>query len=171
VLRTRVGYAGGKKQNPTYHDLGDQTECFELDFDPKIIGYRELVKMWLEQFHPGSGSWSRQYISLLFYRGDEQRKIALEEGGARAEPSIVAHERFWLAENYHQKYYLRHSPLLKELGTISDAELIDSTLAARLNGFAGGFGSEVVLEAELASYALSPEGEKRLRSLATKKRL
>ena len=43
VVRTRVGYSGGKQAHPTYHDLGDYTESIEIEFDPAVVSYRELV--------------------------------------------------------------------------------------------------------------------------------
>jgi len=43
VVCTRVGYAGGTKTDPTYHSLGDQTEVFQLDFDPDVISYSDLL--------------------------------------------------------------------------------------------------------------------------------
>jgi peptide-methionine (S)-S-oxide reductase len=46
-VRTRVGYAGGSTESPTYHDLADHTEAFQLDFDPRIITYEELLdEIW-----------------------------------------------------------------------------------------------------------------------------
>jgi peptide-methionine (S)-S-oxide reductase len=169
VVRTRVGYSGGAKSSPTYHDLGDHTEAFEIDFDEKVIAYGELVRMWSKQFH--GGGWSKQYQHLLFVRDDAQKKIASAETDARAREAIIPFKRFWRAENYHQKYYLRHNAaLFRELKKETDDTLADSTLAARLNGFAGGFGTAELLDAELSSYALSPEGERAVRALAMKKK-
>jgi hypothetical protein len=37
VIRTRVGYTGGKKKNPTYHSLGDHSESIQIDYDPSMI--------------------------------------------------------------------------------------------------------------------------------------
>ena len=36
----RVGYAGGKKVNPSYYSLGDHTETVDLDFDPNTVSYK-----------------------------------------------------------------------------------------------------------------------------------
>jgi peptide-methionine (S)-S-oxide reductase len=157
------------KESPTYDDLFDHSESFEIDFDPKVLAYGDLVKMWFEQFSPGS--YSRQYKHLLFVRNEQQKKVARELTASKAHESIVPYNKFWRAENYHQKYYLRHhEALFRELKGESDSTLADSTLAARLNGFAGGFGTVELLEKELATYHLSPEGEKAVRSLAMKKR-
>ena len=37
VVRTRVGYAGGSSENPTYEMIGDHTETIEIDYDPEVI--------------------------------------------------------------------------------------------------------------------------------------
>ncbi|NIP94985.1 MAG: peptide-methionine (S)-S-oxide reductase, partial [Akkermansiaceae bacterium] len=37
MLRTRVGYCGGTKENPTYRSLGDHTEAIAIDFDPTVV--------------------------------------------------------------------------------------------------------------------------------------
>ncbi len=50
MVRTRVGYAGGTKKNPTYHDLGDHSETIQMDYDP---GYGTLVE--LQEDLPGFG--------------------------------------------------------------------------------------------------------------------
>jgi len=43
VIRTRVGYAGGRKKNPDYHNLGDHTEAVQVDYDPRRISYEQLL--------------------------------------------------------------------------------------------------------------------------------
>lgn len=42
IVYTRVGYAGGTKENPTYHNLGDHTETVQVVYDPSEISYEEL---------------------------------------------------------------------------------------------------------------------------------
>jgi len=72
---------------------------------------------------------------------------------------------FWPAEDYHQKYYLRQTPaLLREFARMypDDADLRDSTAAARVNGYLGGAGPPA--EA-LDRLGLSPEGQRYLRNV------
>ena len=57
---------------------------------------------------------------------------------AHAETPVIANARFWLAEDYHQKYYLRHHVLMAEFRDYSPAQFVDSTVAARLNAYAAG---------------------------------
>ena len=78
MVRTRVGYTGGTTADPTYRRLGDHTEAVEVEFDPRRLGYRDLVEVFWEEHDPGRKSFSRQYLTALFPRGDGQRRIAVE---------------------------------------------------------------------------------------------
>jgi peptide-methionine (S)-S-oxide reductase len=78
---------------------------------------------------------------------------------------IISLSRFYAAEAYHQKYYLRSNKrLLKELQRYyqADVDLMNSTAAARLNGYLGGSGSAETLKAEIDRYGLSEEGRSEL---------
>lgn len=89
---------------------------------------------------------------------DEQVDAAQRSKPAQARTPIIAGARFFLAEDYHQKYHLRHHrPLMRELAGLSAQQLVDSTVAARLNGFAAGYGSPALLDRELPSYGLSAD--------------
>jgi methionine-S-sulfoxide reductase len=109
VIKTRVGYAGGTKKNPSYHNLGDHTETVEITFDPKIISFEELLKHFWQQHDPTLQEVT-QYKSVIFYQDEEQKKIA-EKSKQEAEKKLgkVATEikkagTFYEAEEYHQKY-------------------------------------------------------------------
>jgi methionine-S-sulfoxide reductase len=172
VVRTRVGYAGGTTKNPTYHRLGDHSETLQIDFDPSLISYEELQAIFWESHSPNSPSWSRQYQAAIFYHDDGQKRLALETGNQVAArikgevfTQILPAGEFYLAEDYHQKYFLRRDPvLLTELTRIypNTWDLVASTSAARLNGYVAGYGNRAGLEAELSSLGLSPSGNKRL---------
>jgi len=120
--------------------------------------------------------WSRQYISAVFYGNDEQKRLALatkERAAARAGRPITTEVAplgtFYLAEDYHQKYRLRgRRDLMREFKSMyaNDADFVNSTAAARVNGFLGGNGTPDLLEKEIDSYGLSAEGKARLRELA-----
>ena len=74
---------------------------------------------------------------------------------------IVPFSDFYLAEDYHQKYYLQARPELSMeiMAYYPDFRgFIDSTAAARLNGLVAGYGDRGLIEAEKDSYGLSPEG-------------
>ncbi len=161
-MRTRVGYAGGTTADPTYHDLADHTEAFQLDYDPTVISYGELLdEVWANR--RGGASWSKQYMDAVFC-ADATQEAEARARGVRA--PIVAGSRFYLAEDYHQKYYLRHDRLLvRELAGYSAGVRLDSTVAARLNGYVAGRGSASRLRDELPGLGLSDEASRYLERL------
>ncbi|MBM4041822.1 MAG: peptide-methionine (S)-S-oxide reductase [Planctomycetes bacterium] len=171
-----MGYAGGEKANPTYHDLGDHTESIEVVFDPKQVSYEDLLKVFWTTHNPERWATSRQYASLIFYHNEEQRKLAVaskareeERRKAKLCTDIVPAGTFWVAEGYHQKYYLRsHPDLLREFRAIypKEADFVASTAVARVNGYVGGSGAAEQLKEELPRLGLSAEAGKRLLELA-----
>lgn len=161
MLRTRVGYAGGTKDKPTYRDLGDHTEAFQVEFDPRLISYEKLLELFWRGHDPWRRGGSTQYKSVLWTHGAEQarwaeasiEKLAARRDGKRPLTEVKAAGTFWLAEAYHQKYALRSrgALMVKVFGLdASDAMILDSPLAARLNGWLSGYGTPEEVHAELA---------------------
>jgi peptide-methionine (S)-S-oxide reductase len=161
VIRTRVGYAGGTRENPTYHSLGDHTETIQIDYDPTQISYEELLEVYWGSHNPALQPWSRQYMSIIFYHDSSQRELALESkrseetsSGQQVYTEIIPFSEFYLAEDYHQKYHLQQVPeLMEELATIypNFVDFVDSTAVARINGYAGGHVSFQELQEQLDS--------------------
>ena len=147
VIRTRVGYAGGTKPNPTYRDLGDQTEVFQVDYDPDDLSYGDLLAVVFENHDPSQQTRKTQYQNIVFYDSSDQRETlesVLESNGLDAETIETRIERltrFYLAESYHQKYNLKANQSLldpfEEAG-YDDEKLRESPAAAKRNGYAGG---------------------------------
>lgn len=177
MIRTRVGYAGGTTDNPTYYNIGNYSETIQIDYDPSLISYEELLNTFWKThdptYDPGIlGAFSRQYMSVIFYHDEEQKRVATESKqreeaklGKKIYTDIMSFSRFYLAEDYHQKYYLRQSPeLLKDLERIyPDVNaLINSTAVTRINGYLGGNGTFEDLQKQIDSLGLSSSGEKRL---------
>lgn len=133
-----------------------------------------MLDLFWAQHSPTRPSWSRQYMSAIFVADDAQRAIA-EESKARREAElgttlhteIAPLARFWLAEDYHQKYALRHDRLLlRELLAVYDERrFVDSTVAARLNGILSGDADSAQIQAEIEQYGLSREAEAHVRSI------
>ena len=163
VIRTRVGYAGGSKHNPTYHNLGRHTETLEIDFLPDQITYEELLEIVWSLHDPKRSPVNRQYASAIFYRSDQQRLIikkTLETVHSQTledvDTMVIPLDRFYRAEDYHQKYQLRQSSRLNSFFQkhYSAEKLVNSTVAARINGFLSGFGSRQLMDDEWKSYGL-----------------
>jgi peptide-methionine (S)-S-oxide reductase len=122
VVATAVGYTGGHTQNPTYKEVCTDTtghaEAVQVEFDPKITSYSELLDLFwhlhdpttVNRQGPDEGS---QYRSAIFYYDPEQKKEAeatrdqLQESGelsSRIVTEILPAEEFTNAEDYHQQY-------------------------------------------------------------------
>ena len=67
--------------------------------------------------------------------------------------------------SYHQKYLLRQRGQILDELKLSDDEIKNSHVCARLNGYCGGFGSTANLEKEIENFNLSEEGMKHLQDL------
>jgi len=180
VVRTRVGYAGGTTENPTYHNLGDHTETVQIEYDPTRTSFQELLDVFWAGHDPTRPAWSRQYASTIFYHDEEQRRLAQASKeqyetrcGCRAYTEIVPAATFYLAEDYHQKYRLRQSPtFMDEFAAIypDPADLVNSTAAARVNGYLGGYGTLADLQAEIDDLGLSPEAREELLGIVLNRR-
>jgi peptide-methionine (S)-S-oxide reductase len=172
VVRTRVGYTGGRKQNPTYYDLGDHTETVEVDYDPCHTSYEQLLAVFWTTHNPCGEHGSRQYMSAVFYHNDAQKKLALEtrereeaRRGTRIATEVLPATTFYVAEDYHQKYLLRaQESLMREFRAMypDPKDFMNSTAAARVNGYLGGNGSKEMIRKEIAQLGLSPEASQTL---------
>ncbi len=120
VLSTSVGYMGGHKDNPTYAEVCDgptgHAEVAKVEFDPSIIDYEKLAKLFVEIHDPtqinGQGpDLGRQYRSEIFYSNEKQKKSIeqlikiLKSKGTKIATRSTKADSFWPAENYHQDYY------------------------------------------------------------------
>ncbi len=122
--------------------------------------------------NPRAKSFSVQYKCAVFFHDDEQRKAAeksrdalAKELDARVVTEILPATHFYLAEDYHQKHELRCVNALEEELTTTYprlADFVNSTAAARLNGYLGGHGTLKQLEVEIDDLGLSPSGRQRL---------
>jgi peptide-methionine (S)-S-oxide reductase len=117
-------------------------------------------------------------MSAILYHDESQLKLALEtkaveekRRGTKIFTEIAPFAKFYLAEDYHQKYQLRqHRQLMAEFKAIypRNIEFVNSTAAARVNGYVGGHGTPEELKAILATLGLSSAGQKRLLDIAGK---
>jgi peptide-methionine (S)-S-oxide reductase len=98
----------------------------------------------------------------------ETRNREAANRNARVYTEIVPYTDFYLAEDYHQKYLLQHEQdLMGEFRRMLPhmADFINSTAAARVNGYLGGYGTPQALEEEIEMLGLSEAGARRLRQI------
>jgi len=144
VVRTRVGYAGGTHEDPTYHDLGDHSEAIQVDYDLDVVTFADLVDVAVANHDPRRQPRKRQYQSVLFHETDAERaaiEARLDEIPVDVETRIERLEAFYPAESYHQKYNLRNDRALLsafEDAGYDDADVRESPAAARLNAAVAG---------------------------------
>lgn len=126
VHNTVVGYMGGTFQNPTYEDVCSDTtgqaEVVQVAFNPSVISYEELLKVFWDihdptKFNRQGPDVGSQYRSVIFYHIPKQEKAAqkskevLERSGKYSDPivtEIVPAQTFYRAEGYHQQYLEKH---------------------------------------------------------------
>ena len=175
VVCTRVGYAGGTMQNPTYHNLGDYIEAVQLTYDPELITYEDLLDRFWSNHDPTRRPWKRQYTPALFTHDDRQEQLAQATkekiAGSTTSPvrtEILPASPFYLAEDYHQKYHLQQQPVLRDeyrdiYPNLED--FVDSPAATRVNGYVAGYGTVERLNADLDRLGISPAGQKKLQEI------
>lgn len=160
MLRTRVGYTGGKAANPDYRHIQDHSEAIQIDFDPSVISYQELLSIAKAQGDFVGTSFSRQYRSAVFYHDRNQKEAAESLGIRQLEPL----GKFTRAEDYHQKYYLQQSEVAQEFfKRYPDAvSFTDSTAVTRANGILGGYVNKNRLKQIVPDLGLSASGQQKL---------
>ena len=126
VIDAVSGYTGGHKPNPTYGEVcGKKTghlESVEVTYDANLVEYNDLLEVFWRTIDPTDAGGSfhdrgEPYTSAIFVNGQQQRELAesskqrLAKSG-RFEGEIATTIRdaavFYIAEDYHQNYYLTH---------------------------------------------------------------
>jgi methionine-S-sulfoxide reductase len=126
VSKTEVGYTGGASANPTYEQVtrGDSghVEAIRVTYDPEEVPYSKLLDIYWQNIDPfdAGGQFAdrgEQYHTAIFVEGEEQKKAAeaskaaLEKKFApqKVATAILPAQPFYVAEDYHQKYYQKNS--------------------------------------------------------------
>ena len=124
VYSTAVGYAGGETKNPSYEEVcsgfTNHAEVVLVVFDPKIITYEALLKVFWEGHDPTQGmrqgnDAGTQYRSTVYTYGEDQVRLAAQsksvfekalkaKGFAPVTTEIRSAPTFYYAEDYHQQY-------------------------------------------------------------------
>ena len=120
VTGTRVGYAGGELDNPTYEDVCSHTtghaEVVEVTYEDDVVSYDDLLNVFWRKHDPtqlNRQGWDvgDQYRSVVFVHDEEQRAAAERskenEQTSHRKPVVTQIElasTFYEAEDYHQQY-------------------------------------------------------------------
>lgn len=122
VINTTVGYTGGEVPDPTYDQVSSgktgHVEAVEVQYDPAVIDYETLAKIFFETHDPtqagGQGpDIGPQYQSKIFYGNEQEKKIAedlirtLRDKGMAIATLAEPAGPFYPAEDYHQDYYAK----------------------------------------------------------------
>ena len=128
VYTTMVGYAGGQTPNPTYREVctgrTGHAEVVRVIFDPKVIRYEDLLKVFWENHDPTQGMQQgndvgTQYRSAIYYEGEAQKRAAEASRASYQDQlrqarfgtittEIAPAPPFYYAEEYHQQYLAKN---------------------------------------------------------------
>ena len=128
VFTTAAGYAGGYTPNPTYGEVCSggtgHTEVVRVVFDPKVLRYEDLLRVFWEAHDPTQGmrqgnDTGTQYRSAIYAYGDEQLQAAqasrdayqqalTASGYSPITTEIAPAPEFYYAEDYHQQYLAKN---------------------------------------------------------------
>jgi methionine-S-sulfoxide reductase len=126
VVKTVVGYIGGDAADANYKKVSahktKHRESIEVTYDPAQISYEQLLDIFWRQINPTQADGQFHDIGLsyqaaIFYANEEEKKAAsaskeiLGKLGKFQNPivtEILPATKFYPAEDYHQKYYLKN---------------------------------------------------------------
>ncbi|MBF2085208.1 peptide-methionine (S)-S-oxide reductase MsrA [Thermoleptolyngbya sp. C42_A2020_037] len=128
VYSTSVGYAAGITPNPTYQEvcsgLTGHNEVVRVVYDPSVISYEDLLKVFWESHDPTQGmrqgnDVGTQYRSGIYVYSEAQRQAAeaslqryqaalKSEGYGSITTEILDAPEFYYAEDYHQQYLAKN---------------------------------------------------------------
>jgi peptide-methionine (S)-S-oxide reductase len=124
VYTTAVGYQGGRTPHPTYDEtctgLTGHTEAVRVVYDPAVVSYAELLRVFWETHDPTQGfrqgnDRGSQYRSALYWTSDDQRQAAeasrdvyqaavTKAGLGAITTELLPAPEFYYAEEPHQQY-------------------------------------------------------------------
>jgi peptide-methionine (S)-S-oxide reductase len=123
VYEVVSGYAGGTPETARYDVVSaggtDHAESIQISYDPSRITFGQLLKVFFSVAHDPTQKdrqgpdWGRQYRSAIFYKDEEQKRVAeaylaqLNKARVFSKPivtEIVPLKEFFPAEDYHQDF-------------------------------------------------------------------
>lgn len=124
VVSARVGYIGGRLENPTYKDVctgrTGHAEAIEVEYDSAVVSYDDLLSVFWDIHDPTTVNRQgpdvgSQYRSVIFYHLPDQKAAALTSKDRlqatdryrqqKIVTEIVPATAFYPAEDYHQRYF------------------------------------------------------------------
>lgn len=119
------GYSGGHTKNPTYESSNTgktgHAEAVEIIYDPTVVSFSTLVDVYfgsqdVTQVNGQGPDRGSQYRSIIFYQNEEQKQIIdtkiaalnAELAPEKVAAEVMAFEKFWVGEDYHQNYERLH---------------------------------------------------------------
>ncbi len=125
VKESISGYSGGHTKNPTYESSNTgktgHAEAVEIIYDPKVVSFSTLVDVYfgsqnVTQVNGQGPDRGSQYRSIIFYQNEEEKQIIdqkikalnAELAPEKVAAEVMAFEKFWIGEDYHQDYEKRH---------------------------------------------------------------
>lgn len=128
VYSTAVGYAGGYTPNPTYEEVCSgrtgHNEVVKVIFNPKLVEYEELLKLFWSAHDPTQGmrqgnDIGTQYRSGIYTYSEQQNNLAIKTREvyqrklnaadySKITTEIINAPEFYFAEHYHQQYLAKN---------------------------------------------------------------
>ena len=126
ILKVTSGYTGGKNKNPTYKEVASgstsHVEAVEVNFDPKIISYNDLLEIFWRNIDPTDAGGQfvdrgKQYTTGIYYTNKRQKQTAelskkrlvnAKLFNKKIVTKILKAKKFYPAEEYHQDFFKKN---------------------------------------------------------------
>ena len=118
IIETEVGYCGTSKlkHKPSYEEISQgntgYSETIKIIYNPIKITYSDLCTHFFYLHNASKKNTIQQYKSAIFYKTNYQKHIAESiksffNAKYDVQTEILRFTKFYTAEDYHQKYYLK----------------------------------------------------------------
>jgi len=118
VIKTRVGYAGGENDHPTYKYHPGHAEVVEIEYDDNKTSFKNILDFFFRVHNPTTlnqqgNDHGSSYRSVIFFTNEAEKRVGLDfikivnDSGRWPSPVVTTLEpliKFWPAEDYHQDY-------------------------------------------------------------------
>lgn len=166
VISTQVGFSGGQFPNPSYSAIGDHVETVEVTYDPQKIAYTELLNHFWKNHNARAKPIFRQYASAIFCAEQDEMETAKTSrqtwqeqlGQEKILTAVLALDKFYPADEAHQKHYLQMDETLLK-GLPAGEHRLYTTLATKLNAVSARAGEREIIEATLTNLGVEAKAQ------------